>query len=78
MGDPKVFIGPLTAVAMLLTTSSVVVAQVVDSCRNDGACAGGECQILSGGFINTCNCCALTGGLWQCCDNIPCSQCVGP
>ena len=71
-----VLVGPLTAAAMLLA-SGAVLAQSVSNCNPNSFCAGGQCQVIPGGFINTCNCCALGGGQWRCCDNNPCSQCVG-
>lgn len=60
--EPKNLIGPLMAIAGLLITSNIVVAQSQSPCNPDGTCAGGTCQISPGGIGNVCNCCALGGG----------------
>lgn len=44
-------------------------------CASNSGCGPTPCQVVPGGPINICNCCP-NQGLWTCCDNVACRDCI--
>ena len=65
----------LVVLAFVCVLPSMLLAQQ-SKCVPGSFCAGEPCQNTPAGPLATCNCCPIGGGMWVCCDNVACGDCI--